>query len=224
MAHLNQCNTCGYANDLALHLTLVDVLAPRGLFIHDTGNHTVHDPVATQESIDLTLRWFEDGSDEGEVFISGDVTGANVGVWLTMVENVLAYADYMTVPVDLVPGDGEKTIFMSFRTGICAGSSTQVSVVLGVLIPEPTNLALAEGGVDEIVLDWDDITNPVVDGYNVYRATSLPAVWTLLTATPLPAGTTTYTDTSAALASGEIYYYYVTALDSLGNESSDPPD
>ena len=64
-----------------------------------------------------------------------------------------------------------------------------------------------------------------LDGYNVYRATSVPAVWTLLTGTPLPAGTSSYTDTTAVLVgSGQIYYYYVTALDALGNESSDPPD
>lgn len=225
VAHINQCDTaCGYPDNLALHLTTVNALAPRGLFIHDTGDHQIHDPVALQEDIDLTLRWFQDGADEGEIFISGDVTGPNVGVWLTMVENIVAFSDFMTVPVSLIPGDGGKTIFMSFRTGICAGTNTVRTLTLGVAVPDPTNLAMLPGGAGQAVLDWDESLDPVVDGYNVYRAAGAPTTWTLLTPSPLASTVSSFTDTGAALGVDGIFYYFVTSVDSLGNESSDPPN
>jgi hypothetical protein len=195
VAHLNKCNTCGYQADLGLHLTTVNALAPRGLFIHDTGNHQIHDPLATQLDIDLTLRWFEDAADSGEVFISGDVTGPNAGVWLPMMENIVAWPDFMTVPVELVPGNGDKTIFMSFRNGPCSGNTTVRTLTLGFVIPDPTNLALAPGGVNEAVLDWDDLVFGDLDGYNVYRATNLPGTWSLLTSTPVPSGVSTFSRT-----------------------------
>ena len=49
--------------------------------------------------------------------------------------------------------------------------------------------------------------------------------WQVLSGVGVPAGTSTFTDSDALLnATGEIRFYYVTAVDSLGNESSEPPD
>jgi hypothetical protein len=145
--------------------------------------------------------------------------------WLAMVENVFGWPDFMTLPVDLVPGIGEKTIFMSFRNGGCNGNTTVRTITLGQLVPDPANLVLAVAGASEALLDWDDLAFGSLDVYNVYRAAFLPGGWQVLSGVGVPAGTSTFTDSNALLdATGEIRFYYVTAVDTLGNESSEPPD
>ncbi len=57
-----------------------------------------------------------------------------------------------------------------------------------------------------VELNWIASPSPGV-GYNVYKATTPnPAVWTLLTPTPIPG--LTYTD---PIATGATYYYRITA-------------
>ena len=234
VAHVNFCNTCGYANNLALHLTKLNILAPRGLFINDPGNHLFHDPVAVDTEIDITLRWFNDGADDGEVFIGGDVTGPNTGVWIPLAENLgSSWPDFMTLPVSLTGGDGYKDIFLDFRTGICLGSRATRSVLLdSVRLEDPRNLLLEVGLSVSSLLDWDDVVDPELAGYNVYRATdhdiSLPGgapdSWNLLTPTLIAPGTSSFEDTGADFSGGvSLYYYYITAEDLTGGQSSLPP-
>lgn len=70
------------------------------------------------------------------------------------------------------------------------------------------------GGSHSVSLSWSASTSTVV-GYYVYRGTVSGGPYMLLNSSPVAA--TAYTDT--ALASGQTYYYVVTAVDSSGAQS-----
>jgi hypothetical protein len=100
-------------------------------------------------------------------------------------------------------------------TGLIAMHSQPNQIFLrDVTIPAPpTNLALTPGD-NTMGLNWDD-NSPAPSGYNVYRGLSASGPWKKLN-TPLVA-VSAYTDSTAV--NGTLYYYYVTAVDSSGNES-----
>ncbi len=68
-----------------------------------------------------------------------------------------------------------------------------------------------------IELNWSPNYEVDLDGYNLYRSTSLAGTYDLLNTTPL--SDTTYVDND--VISGQFYYYYLNALDDVGNIS--PP-
>ena len=79
---------------------------------------------------------------------------------------------------------------------------------------EPTNLtALADVG--SVELDWDENTEPDLDGYNLYRAETHTGPY-LLIAERL--GTNAHTDDT--VEPGPTYHYVVTAVDIAANEST----
>jgi len=84
----------------------------------------------------------------------------------------------------------------------------------------PTNL-FASGDTASVGLDWDDNSEGDLDHYNIYRARTIsitpPGSYDLYA--PTVDATSSFTDPYAA--SGDtLYWYYVTALDATGNESS----
>jgi fibronectin type 3 domain-containing protein len=78
----------------------------------------------------------------------------------------------------------------------------------------PANLS-ASAGEGQVDLDWDDNTEPDLDGYNVYRDTSSGGPYTQIA---VRISTSQHTD--IGLTNGVTYYYVVTALDASSNESS----
>ncbi len=85
----------------------------------------------------------------------------------------------------------------------------------GVPMPAiPANLT-ATAGDTEILLDWDDNSEPNLAGYKLFRAETSGGPYALLNATLLP--TSDYVDTG--LNNGTTYYYVVLARDTGGNES-----
>lgn len=68
----------------------------------------------------------------------------------------------------------------------------------------------AQGTPHANSLAWTASTTAGVTGYKVYRATVSGGPYTLVTATALPAGTTSYSDTNTT--QGVTHYYVVTAL------------
>ncbi|MDT4910836.1 MAG: acid phosphatase type 7, partial [Pseudonocardiales bacterium] len=87
----------------------------------------------------------------------------------------------------------------------CAGDSTAPS--------QPGNLTATASSSTQVDLSWTASTdNVAVTGYKVYRNNSATALATL------PAGTLTYSDSTAKAATS--YTYQVTALDAVGNQST----
>ena len=79
----------------------------------------------------------------------------------------------------------------------------------------PLNLT-ATANSDSITVDWDAVSAPDLDGYNLYRASSPSGPFELIA--QLPAGTTAYDD--ADIAPETMYYYRVAAVDTSANESA----
>lgn len=76
----------------------------------------------------------------------------------------------------------------------------------------PTGLA-ATAGDSYVDLEWNDNTEPDLDGYNVYRATATGGPYTQLNSSPV--GASGYVDLTAQNAT--TYYYVVTAVDDTPN-------
>jgi len=87
---------------------------------------------------------------------------------------------------------------------------------LDVIFPPaaPTDLVATEGNM-EVSLDWDDNTEPDLEGYNVHRGETTGGPYTKINSATVTVGN--YTDTS--LTGGATYYYVVTAIDTFDNES-----
>jgi len=80
---------------------------------------------------------------------------------------------------------------------------------------KPLSLS-ANPNTTTIVLDWNIVYDDDLAGYNVYRSTVASGTYQLLNSTPV--STNSFTDTTITL--DVLYYYYVTAIDTFGNESS----
>lgn len=99
--------------------------------------------------------------------------------------------------------------FAPTSTGSFTGNATITSTATN----SPMTVTVA-GGSHSVSLSWTASTSTVV-GYNVYRGTISGGPYTLVNSS-LVAGTT-YTD--LGIASGQTYYYVVTAVNSSGSES-----
>jgi hypothetical protein len=89
------------------------------------------------------------------------------------------------------------------------------------IAPDITPPAVPSGfwaaGSDGIAsLDWNDNNEPDFAGYNLYRSTTSGSGYTKLNSTLLT--NSTYTDNT--VTNGTMYYYAVTAVDAVGNESA----
>ena len=78
----------------------------------------------------------------------------------------------------------------------------------------PTGLSASPGST-QIALDWTDNTEPDLAGYNVYRSLTTGGPYTQVNPSLVVAST--YLDTG--LTNGTPYFYVVTALDGVPNES-----
>ncbi len=127
-------------------------------------------------------------------FLHGTVTGAG-----TLEIEILGLAGDGTPPISLD----------SFRytTGSCSGEDVP---------PLPPSSVVATDTTDSVVLDWADNGESDLAGYNVYVADNASGPFTKLNTVPLTSSA--YDDTAAP--EGVTAYYYVTAVDTAGHESS----
>ncbi|MFA5423480.1 MAG: glycoside hydrolase family 30 beta sandwich domain-containing protein, partial [Phycisphaerae bacterium] len=77
----------------------------------------------------------------------------------------------------------------------------------------PANLSTS-GSDGFVSLDWADNTEPDLDGYNVYRSTTQGSGYS-----PIATDVTDSDYLDNAVTNGTTYYYVVTAIDNLSNES-----
>jgi hypothetical protein len=98
-----------------------------------------------------------------------------------------------------------------------SGSATGTASVVSTATNSPVSISLSGSGAQPhfVSLSWSDSSSGVV-GYNVYSSTQPSGPANKLNSTPV--GTTSYTDNT--VQSGQTYYYWVTALDSSGDESA----
>ena len=110
---------------------------------------------------------------------------------------------------------------MTVSDGSLADTDTFRITVTLIGPAAPTGLA-ATAGDAQVQLSWNANGEPDLDGYNVYRSTSLPVS---TAGTPLNGATlltaTIYTDSS--VINNTDYYYVVTAVDDEGHESPAAP-
>jgi hypothetical protein len=97
-----------------------------------------------------------------------------------------------------------------------SNDSNEVSATPTDTIPPaaPTGLT-AIAGNQTVSLDWNNNSESDMNGYNVYRSTTSGSGYTKLNGTLL--SNSAYTDNS--VINGTTYYYVVTAVDTLSNES-----
>lgn len=101
--------------------------------------------------------------------------------------------------------DGQYMYHYKFQTG---------QIVDTIAPAMPTGL-IATAGDGEVVLDWNSNTEPDISYYNVYRSITADGTYTKITTSEVTASN--YTD--ASVTNGTTYYYKVTAVDNVGNES-----
>ncbi len=112
---------------------------------------------------------------------------------------------------------GQAASFSVTFTPTVAGSASGSASVVSTAPNSPLSISLSGSGAQPhfVSLAWSETSSGVV-GYNVYSNTQPSGPAIKLTSTPV--GTTAYTDNT--VQSGQTYYYWVTALDSSGNESA----
>lgn len=99
------------------------------------------------------------------------------------------------------------------------GNPTQTLSMTRYLRPlPPPGSLMATKGDRGAKLEWDPALDDRVSGYMIYRKTGREKAQQI-SATPIPAGTTTFDDTT--IEQGKIYFYAVAAIDRNGRESLD---
>jgi hypothetical protein len=112
---------------------------------------------------------------------------------------------------------GQTASFGVTFTPTVAGSATGTASVVSTATNSPVAISLSGSGAQPhfVSLSWSESSSGVV-GYNVYSSTQPSGPATRLNSALV--GTTAYTDNT--VQSGQTYYYWITALDSSGDESA----
>jgi hypothetical protein len=118
------------------------------------------------------------------------------------------------------PGPLCAVLLVSLLAGcLPSGSSSEEGYGMAEhAIAAPVNVRAIPGD-KRVDLDWDDSTDPAFSYFAVRRSTqpdTNSGTWTRLPGNQV---VSQVTDTDAALVNGTTYYYYVTAIDTVGNVS-----
>lgn len=119
--------------------------------------------------------------------------------------------------------DVQAAINMTLGISPCTANIGGAVVCNAAIVQRVVNAALGGGCVTGTgavahyaTLTWVASTSSNVVGYNVYRGLASSGPYTKITSSPVAA--MGYTDTTVAVS--QTYYYVVTAVDNLGNESA----
>jgi hypothetical protein len=132
-------------------------------------------------------------------------------------------------PCDLT-GDGtvnsaDVTLAVSMALGqaACTGNVSGTGACNVVAVQRVVNAALTgtclAGNPHAVSIAWVASLSYSVVGYNVYRTASPSSPFVKLTTSPV--AVTSFSD--SGVQAGQIYYYAVTSVDNMGNESAPSP-
>ena len=112
---------------------------------------------------------------------------------------------------------GQAVSFSVTFTPTAAGSDAGSASVVSTAANSPLSISLSGSGAQPhfVSLAWSETSSGVV-GYNVYSSTQPSGPYSRLNTAPV--ATMAYTDNT--VQSGQTYYYWITALDSSGDESA----
>jgi len=112
---------------------------------------------------------------------------------------------------------GQAASFSVTFTPTAAGSDAGSASVVSTAANSPLSISLSGSGAQPhfVSLAWSETSSGVV-GYNVYSSSQPSGPYSRLNTAPVP--TMAYTDNT--VQSGQTYYYWITALDSSGDESA----
>jgi fibronectin type 3 domain-containing protein/flagellar hook assembly protein FlgD len=167
---------------------------------------------ATPSGSNVILNWSAN--------LEPDIAGYNVyrnspDGWLKINSSLILEATY--TDSNLLNGTYTYRVTALDTTGNESLPSNEASVTVNIgAIQPPQNLSVTpvpEGGA--LSLTWEYPGDPVA-GYNLYRSTTSGGPYTKVNA--LLITSTAYLDTG--LTNGTTYYYVVTAVDSIGNQSA----
>ena len=111
---------------------------------------------------------------------------------------------------------GQAASFSVTFTPTAAGSDAGSASVVSTAANSPLSISLSGSGAQPhfVSLAWSETSSGVV-GYNIYSSTQPSGPYSRLNTAPV--ATMAYTDNT--VQSGQTYYYWITALDSSGDES-----
>lgn len=142
-------------------------------------------------------------------------TGASTGIFtvdvgieldaVAVTDSILQVLDSDTIIVTYVDEDHDG--------GGTPATLTDTAVIS--LVTTPVGLITTSGG-NYVFLYWNAVESPVLDGYNVYRSTSLGGAKTRANGATL---VTANSFQDIFLSADTTYYYWVTAQDTYGNET-----
>jgi len=112
---------------------------------------------------------------------------------------------------------GQAVSFSVTFTPTAAGSDAGSASVVSTAANSPLSISLSGSGAQPhfVSLAWSETSSGVV-GYNVYSSSQPSGPYSRLNTAPV--ATMAYTDNT--VQSGQTYYYWITALDSSGDESA----
>jgi predicted phage tail protein len=122
----------------------------------------------------------------------------------------------VSTPFALVAG-GTKSLTVTFSPQAAGNASGSITVASNAANPDlsiPVSGTGVTAATHSVTLSWTASTSHVV-GYNCYRSTGPSSSFSVLNGSLI--SSTSFVD--YAVQSGSTYYYYVTAVDTLGNES-----
>ncbi len=145
----------------------------------------------------------------GKVKVSGALFGNPVPVT----------TDGLFLKINFTPtATGTSQLNLSdFLDDIGTAATTNSALTVQADIIAPPGSLEAKAGIDSVKLTWQPSASAYLAGYNVYRSLSDTGPWTIIN-TALVTGD--YYADNSSLISGVAYYYYLTAADTSGQESS----
>ncbi|MEE1943970.1 MBG domain-containing protein [Pedobacter sp. KR3-3] len=148
--------------------------------------------------------------------VSTGVTGASIGT-------PTGTGTTWDVPITGIVGEGSLRLDFTNIAGVVPNAqavftSGEVYSIDRIAPVLPTGLVATKGN-QQNVLNWNANIESDLASYKVYGGTSASPTTLLQT---IASGTTSYTHTG--LTNGTTYYYRITALDALGNESTATAD